>query len=338
MELACLIEHLSDPAAYPVPTAKVDVHQTHISVVFLTDTFAYKIKKPVALDFVDYSTLEQRRHWCEEEVRLNRRLAPSIYLGVVPIAENGPAVQVEGAGSVVEWAVKMHRLPEQARLDSALARDLVSRGAIESLARRIAEFHRHAERSEAITRFGRFDVVARNAYENLDQSASQVGSTVSQAVFERLRALTEESLGKLRSLIERRAERNLPCDGHGDLRMDHVYLFPERQFPDDVVIVDCIEFNVRFRAADPGADMAFLVMDLIRHGHRELAGWFRDAYLAAAGDQEGRALVPFYRFLSRRRARQGQRNQIARGGDSGLRARKSTCVSSGALALGHVGS
>ncbi len=294
MDLARLIEQLSDPKVYPAPTAKVDVHQTHISVVFLTDQFAYKIKKPVALDFLDYSTLEQRGHWCAQEVQLNRRLAPSIYLGVVPITEDGPVVQVEGSGSVVEWAVRMHRLPEQARLDSALARDEVSRDVIESLARRIAAFHRHAERSEALTRYGRFDLVARNAYENLDQSASQVGSTVSQAVFERLRVLTEESLGRLRSLIEDRAARGLPCVTHGDLRLDHIYLFPERQTPDDVAIVDCIEFNVRFRAADPVADMAFLVMDLIRHGYRDRARWFLDAYLAAVDDQEGRALVPFY--------------------------------------------
>ena len=294
MDLAHLIEHLSDPKVYLAPTAKVHVHQTHISVVFVTDQFAYKIKKPVTLDFLDYSTLEQRGHWCQLEVQLNRRLAPSIYLGVVPVTQDGPNVRVEGAGSVVEWAVKMHRLPEEARLDFALARDEVSRDVLESLACRIAAFHRHAERSEVISRYGRFDLVARNAYENLDQSASQVGSTVSQAVFERLRVLTEKSLGRLRSLIEDRAARGVPCDSHGDLRLDHVYLFPERQPPDDMAIVDCIEFNERFRAADPVADVAFLVMDLIRRGHAELAAHFRDAYLAAAGDQEGRALVPFY--------------------------------------------
>ena len=101
-------------------------------------------------------------------------------------------------------------------------------------------------------------------------------------------------MGRLRSLIEDRAVRGLPCDTHGDLRLDHVYLFPERESPDDVAIVDCIEFNERFRAADPLADMAFLVMDLIRHGYREPARWFCDAYLAAAGDHEGRALIPFY--------------------------------------------
>jgi uncharacterized protein len=294
MDLARLIEHLSDPRVYSGATAKVDVHQTHISAVFVTDAFAYKIKKPVALEFLDYSTLEQRGHWCAQEVLLNRRMAPSIYLGVVPITQDGPNIRVEGTGSVVEWAVKMHRLPEEARLDSALARDEVSRNVIESLAWRVAAFHRHAERSESITRYGRFDLVTRNAYDNLDQSVAHAGLTVSNAVFDRLRVLTEESLGRLRSLIEDRAARGMPCDTHGDLRLDHVYLFPERQSPDDVAIVDCIEFNERFRAADPVADIAFLVMDLIHHGYREPAGWFREAYLAAAGDQEGRALVPFY--------------------------------------------
>src|ERR1700728_2107756 len=107
MKLARLIEHLTDPRVYPSSTAAVEVHQTHISVVFVTDSFAYKIKKPVALDFVDYSTLEKRRHWCDEEIRLNRRMAARIYLGVVPIAQDGTSVRVEGPGPVVEWAVKM---------------------------------------------------------------------------------------------------------------------------------------------------------------------------------------------------------------------------------------
>jgi uncharacterized protein len=294
MELTRLIEQLADPRFYPDPTTKVDVHQTHISAVFVTDTFAYKIKKPIALDFLDYSTLEKRRHWCEEELRLNRRLAPRIYLGVVPIVQDGPNVRVEGTGSVVEWAVKMHRLPTEASLDSVVARGELSRESVQSLARRIADFHRHAERSESIARFGRFDIVARNARDNLEQSNSQVGTTVSQAVFDRLHALTEEALGRHRALIEERADRGLPCDGHGDIRMDHVYLFSENRPPDDLAIVDCIEFNARFRAADPVADMAFLIMDLIRHGHRDLAHWFRDAYLASASDDQGAALVPFY--------------------------------------------
>ena len=118
--------------------------------------------------------------------------------------------------------------------------------------------------------------------------------TVSRAVFERLEALTEEALGRHRALIEDRADRGIPCDSHGDIRMDHVYLFPANRPPDDLAIVDCIEFKVRFRAADPAADIAFLMMDFIRHGHRDRARWFRDAYLSCASDERGAVLVPFY--------------------------------------------
>jgi uncharacterized protein len=289
-----LIDSLTDPTAYPVKPRAVEVHQTHISVVFMTDEFAYKIKKPVEMGFVDYGTLEKRRHFCDEEVRLNRRLAASVYLGVVPIVENGPSLRVEGDGPVVEWAVKMRRLPREATLGSAIARGDVSRDLIERLARRLAEFHHRAERNDAIGRFARVDVVARHAYDNLTAAATQLGATISQAVFARLETLTDQWLGRLRWDIEDRAGRNLACDTHGDLRLDHVYWFPDKAPPDDLVIVDCIEFDPEFRAADPITDVAFLEMDLLRHGQPELARAFCDAYLAAAGDEQGRRLIPFY--------------------------------------------
>ena len=126
MELAALIDALSDPAAYPHPVEAVAVHQTHISAVFLAGPFAYKIKKPVNLGFLDFSTLEKRRHFCDEEVRLNRRLAPTVYHGVVPISRSGSGVKVEGAGEPIEWAVKMERLPEEATLQKRLQRGEVS--------------------------------------------------------------------------------------------------------------------------------------------------------------------------------------------------------------------
>jgi uncharacterized protein len=137
-------------------------------------------------------------------------------------------------------------------------------------------------------------VVARNVRENFEQSKSQVGNIVRDRVFDRLQTLTEEWLAQHRALIEDRADHGIPCDGHGDVRLDHIYLFPENTSPDDLAIVDCIEFDLRFRAADPIADMAFLVMDLIRHGYRELAHLLRSAYLACAGDDEDARLVPFY--------------------------------------------
>lgn len=294
MELTRLIAALSDPAAYPMPAAKIDVRQTHISVVFLAGDFAYKVKKPVALGFLDFGTLEKRRHFCEEEVRLNRRLAPSVYLGVVPVVERDGLLHVEGTGSAVEWVVKMRRLPEAATLHERVQCGQVDPRWVEMLARRLAAFHAQAPQGDHIAEFGRFDVVAGNARENFEQAAAHVGRTVSRPVFERLGILNEEALTQLRPLIDSRARRHVPRDTHGDLHLDHVYLFPDQPPPDDLVIVDAIEFNERFRFADPVADLAFLVMDLHFHGRADLARTLAEAYLGAAGDLEGRALLPFY--------------------------------------------
>lgn len=294
MDLGGLIEGLCEPAAYPYPAINVEVRQTHISIVFLAGDFVYKIKKPVQFGFLDFSTLEKRRHFCDEEVRLNRRLAPAVYLGVVPVAQSGQRLRLEGEGEVVEWAVKMTRLPEENTLQKRVQRDEVDADLVSALAQRVAAFHASAEHGEHISSFGRFEVVAGNARENFVQAAPQIGSTLSQAVFERLRTLTEEALTRLQPLIENRARRGVPRDTHGDLHLDHVYLFPDRQRPADLVIIDCIEFNERFRFADPVADMAFLVMDLCYHGRRDLADLFAEEYFRAAGDEEGRALLRFY--------------------------------------------
>jgi aminoglycoside phosphotransferase family enzyme/predicted kinase len=285
MDLPDLIALLSRPEAYPHPVPSVEVRQTHISVVFLAGAFAYKLKKPVDLGFLDFTTLERRRHFCDEETRLNRRLAPGVYLGVVPVARDG----IEGRGEVIEWAVKMARLPDEASLRWHVRHGEVTPQQVEALARRIAEFHRTAESGERIAAFGRFEVVAGNARENFDQSRSHVGATVGRPVFDRLEELTEEALTRLRPLIESRAARGVPRDTHGDLRLEHVYLLP-----DGLAVIDCVEFAERFRFADPVADAAFLVMDLLAEGRPDLARVFTDAYFAATGDAEGRRLLPFY--------------------------------------------
>jgi uncharacterized protein len=293
-DLPHLIAVLSRPDAYPQPVDTVDVRQTHISVVFLAGPFAYKLKKPVRLPFLDFTTAERRRQDCEEEVRLNRRLAPQVYLGVVPVTARDGELHVEGDGDPVEWAVKMRRLPADATLESRLVRDEVTPAQLEALARKLADFHAAAASGPAVAAFGRLDVVARNARENLEAIAAHVGITIRAAVYERLVQLTEEHLHRLGPLIEARAAHGVPRDTHGDLHLDHVYVFPDRSPPDDLVVIDCIEFAERFRYADPVADMAFLVMDLIFHGRRDLGRAFADAYFRAAGDAEGRALLPFY--------------------------------------------
>ncbi len=136
MDLSHLIAHLSKPSAYPHPVAEIEVRQTHISVVFLAGEYVFKIKKPVQLGFLDFSTLERRRHYCEEEVRLNRRLAPEVYLGVVPVARSGSSLRFEAQGEVVEWAVKMLRLPQHVTLQKRVQRDEVSVDQVQALAAR----------------------------------------------------------------------------------------------------------------------------------------------------------------------------------------------------------
>lgn len=294
MEFARLLELLADPRSYPHPAAPVVVHQTHISAVFLAGPYAYKVKKPRNLAFLDFSSLERRRHFCEEEVRLNRRLAPHVYRGVVPIVAADGGVRVDGEGEAFEWAVRMERLPAEATLLARLERGTLPDGCLDHLARRLARFHAEARGGEQVARGGRWSVVARNARENFEQSAGHVGHTVSAAVHARFRERTEERLAALRDRVEDRARRGVPRDTHGDLHLDHVYAFPERPPPEDLVAVDCIEFNERFRHADPVADAAFLAMDLRFRGRRDLAERFAEAYVTAADDAEGRPLWPFY--------------------------------------------
>lgn len=294
MELTRLVEALSDPAAYPHPVEKVTVIHTHISVAFLAGKFAYKLKKPVDFGFLDFTTPEKRRHFCEEEVRLNRRLAPSVYLGVEPVTRTPDGLRVGGTGEAIDWVVKMERLPTGASLLDRLERGEVTPELIARLASTVADFHAKAEAGSHVSRYGRFEVVAANARDNFTQSEPTVGRALSRPVFDRLRSLTDATLERLRPLIESRAARGVPRDTHGDLHLDHVYHFPERAPPDDLVAIDCVEFSERFRCADPVADAAFLVMDLVFRGRRDLADVFADSYFRAANDSEGRQLLPFY--------------------------------------------
>jgi aminoglycoside phosphotransferase family enzyme/predicted kinase len=302
MQIDRLVNQLSRPSAYPHPVdGDIVVHQTHISVVFLAGDFAYKFKKPVDLGFLDYSTLEKRRHFCEREVELNRRLAPEIYLGTVPATVSGAhegdfiiGGGGEGEAEPLEWAVKMVRLPDQATLEARLERDEVTAGQVESLARHLASFHARAERGDAVSRFARFEAVAKNARDNFEHSVDQIGETIHAEVFDRLSALNDAKLDELREVIERRAGDHVACDTHGDLRLDHVYLFDKDGLDGEFVIVDCIEFNDAFRFADPISDIAFLAMDLQFDDRRDLARALVAEYLEAADDREGAELLAFY--------------------------------------------
>lgn len=294
-----LVAALSHPRAYPRPAPEIETVQTHVSVVFLAGDRAYKIKKPVDLGFLDFTTLEKRRADCEAEVELNRRLAPEVYLGVVPVVRaEGGELRLGGEGESVEWpvewAVAMKRLPADRTLEALLERGELGPELLAEVGRRVAGFHARAARGPEVDRWGRFEVVAGNARENFEQTERFRGATVSAPVWRRLSERTERELEARRELIERRAESGVTRDTHGDLHLDHVYSLPDREPPADLPIIDCIEFNQRFRYADPVSDAAFLAMDLAFHGRDDLARAFAEAYFAAAGDEPGRSLMPHY--------------------------------------------
>src|SRR5262249_32367588 len=215
MELGRMIETLSRPSAYSEPPGEVQVRQTHISVVFLAGRHAYKIKKPVALGFLDVSTREARRHFCAEEVRLNRRLAPQLHRGLGPVTRHGGGLRFGGEGEALEWAVQMERLPEEATLLNRLRRSEIDAGRVEILAQRVAAFHAAAETSPRIAAFARFDAIAANVRDNLKVADADMDNLIRRPVLERLCTRTEETLARLRPRIESRAARSIARDTHG---------------------------------------------------------------------------------------------------------------------------
>jgi aminoglycoside phosphotransferase family enzyme/predicted kinase len=279
------------PEAYGAlrPTV-VELAETHISWVFLLTNDVFKVKKPVELGFLDFRMIEQRRSACEAEVRLNARLAPRVYRGIVPVrrGEDGRAC-IGGAGPVVDWAVHMVRLSEGQRADQLLARGALSYEAVDELARRIAAFHDAAGTGPEIAQFGRGSTIRQNIEENFAQTRETVGSYLRAEEAEEIVRWQTSFVRTHDALFEERIRTGRVRDGHGDLRLEHVYF--ESVSP---TVIDCIEFNERFRFADVCADVAFLSMDLASHGRVDLAERLLARYAREVNDFDLYALVDFY--------------------------------------------
>lgn len=267
-----------------------EVRETHVSWVFLTRESAIKVKKPVSLGFLDFSTLERRRAACEAEVALNRRLAPDVYRGVLPVVRDAAGRhRLDGDGEVVDCAVHMRRLRDEDRADARLAAGALGAGEIDRIATYLAGFHEKARCDEETGRFGTREAIARNVRENFEQTRESIGTLLSP---DEARAIEEAQLGFLASseaLLEERIRRGRVRDGHGDLRLEHVYLEGDR-----ITIVDCIEFAERFRYADVCADLAFLSMDLAWHGRVDLSERLLATYARESNDFDLYRLIDFY--------------------------------------------
>ncbi|MGB5736226.1 MAG: AAA family ATPase [Thiohalocapsa sp.] len=282
---ARLIRALANAEAYPHPVDRVERIETHISVVLLAGEFAYKIKKPVDLGFLDFSTLA-RRHWlCQEEVRLNRRLAPNLYLGVVSISGSLDEPRVGGAGPALEYAVKMRRFPPQALLTQRAP----DAGIIDAIAGRIAVFHAGLTPAPPNAPFGVPEVVVAPMRENFAQLRSGCGDPSIRAAVGRLERWTELWFLRLRDRLEERRQGGSIRECHGDLHRGNIAIIDA-----EPVIFDCIEFSPQLRWIDTMSEVAFLVMDLQEAGEIALARRALNRYLELTGDYRGLALLRFY--------------------------------------------
>ena len=285
-----MIEDLLNPASLPDRTENVKLVQTHISLVFVADDFVYKIKKPVDFGFLDFSTLEKRRYFCQQEVVLNQRLTEGVYLGVEPIVYDGTNYRIgQGGGEIVEYAVRMKRIPDDRLMKSIYDRGKLTTDHLKDIARVIARFHGKAEQSPEIDHFGELDVFRFTTDENFEQTRKYVGVTIDRKDYEALLQWTDRFFRENHDLFERRIDDQKIRDCHGDLHMEHICL------TDPISIFDCIEFNDRLRYTDTLADIGFLLMDLEYRGGKRFSKQLWGFYAALTDDTDMASLLSFYK-------------------------------------------
>ncbi|MEZ4585149.1 MAG: AAA family ATPase [Gemmatimonadales bacterium] len=268
----------------------LELIETHISRVFLGETEVWKVKKPVSLGFLDFRELSERKAACDAEVRLNRRLAPEVYLGVVPITVEDGRHRIGGEGPVVDWAVHMVRMPDRERADVRLERGELDADGVERIAGRIAAFHARAADGPRIGRFGTVEAILANVRENFEQTRTAIGEHLPAADVRTIESYQLDFLQHHRSLFDARRRAGRIRDAHGDLRLEQMYLDDEGH----PTILDCIEFNERFRYVDVCADIAFLSMDLAARRRVDLAEVLLAAYARESNDYDLYLLVDFY--------------------------------------------
>ena len=283
-----VVQALLQPNAYPEETGKIELVQTHISFVFLTKNYVYKVKKAVNFGFLDFSTLDKRRFFCEKELELNRRLCPEIYLEVVSINKSG-SIKVNGSGETVEYALKMKRLPQERIMTVLLKEDKVDKKTIDAIAQIVAQFHSQAQTNSEISEFGSLKIVKTNWDENFAQTTKYINQTIPKADFDFMQNKINDFIDKNKALFEQRISDKRVRDCHGDLHSGNIFV------TDKICIFDAIEFNDRFRYSDVASDVAFLAMDLDYQQKSDLADYFIAQYLAYSKDAQLKQMLPFYK-------------------------------------------
>jgi len=284
-----IVRALLESQAYPHKPQKIELIQTQMSFIFLTGEYVYKIKKPVNLGYLDYTTLEKRHFFCHQELELNRRLCPGAYLAVVPIVEEKGELCIEGLGKIIEYAVKMKQLPHDRMMDVLLPKDQVTPEMVARVAEKLTGFHQKAETNQEIAAFGRLDVIHQNTDENFAQTEKYIGTSITAEKYQYIKNYTNNFIDSNASLFDKRVREGKIRDCHGDLHAAHVC------FTDDICIYDCIEFNDRFRYSDVASEIAFLAMDLDRYQQAGLSRHLVNTCVKLGHDEELLKLLNFYK-------------------------------------------
>jgi len=283
-----VVEALRKPEAYDGEVGQIELKQTHISYVFLTKNFVYKVKKAVNFGFLNFSTLEKRKFFCEKELYLNKRLCGEMYLEVVPITKSD-VIKINGEGTTIEYAVKMKRLPEEKIMTRLLEEGKVDQNLIDRIANIIAEFHKKAEAGKGIGEFGSLPMIKKNWRENFEQTEEFVGKTISAESYQLIQEKIYEFMNNNRALFARRVTENRIRECHGDIHAGNIFI------ADKIYIFDAIEFNERFRYCDVASEVAFLAMDLDFKEQRDLSSFLINRYVKYSGDRELELLLTFYK-------------------------------------------
>jgi len=287
--LPLLISALLEPSRYPHAVQSVELIETHISWLLLAGEFAYKIKKPITLPFLDYGTLAKRRRCCAQELRLNRRYAADIYLNIVPITGTAADPSFDKDGLPIEYAVKMRRFDEAGRLDHLCACGELCAAQVSALAQTVAEFHHNAAIAGPETRFGLPQAVIAPVLANFTELQAQLTDTACLAELKTLLMWTQAEFKALAPRFRTRKSAGKIRECHGDLHLGNIVLIDGK-----VRLFDCIEFNEDLRWIDVASDIAFSYVDLIDHQQPGLAAWLLNEWLSVSGDYDAVPLLRFY--------------------------------------------
>jgi aminoglycoside phosphotransferase family enzyme/predicted kinase len=285
-----LIQQMLQPGFYPHAVKEpIELVQTHISYVLLTGDYVYKLKKPVNFGFLDFSTLDKRQHFCAEELRMNQRGAPNLYLEVLPIAQVGDKYSFGETSEAVEYALKMRQFPQDTLLIKMFERGELTESHLQDLGRVVAQYHAKAPTNDYIRSFGAVAQVREAFDQNYEQSEKYIGGPQTQTQFDETKQYTDDFFAGRTELFASRMANNWIRECHGDLHLGNICLWQDK-----ILLFDCIEFNEPFRFVDVMYDIAFTIMDLEARQRPDLGNAFLNTYIEQTGDWEGLQLLPLY--------------------------------------------